>query len=337
MKTYPQARWESIKSELGIDPNIELSSSGQGITIGIIDSGYPPIELPNAPSNNNQLYHQNYTQDPDIYDHLGHGTSMHSVITDPLGISPRVNVVHYKIDTINEKQPFQNFEKALSYIYTQYQLTKQAPDVLLIAKQDEHNYNHYDQIPREYDAIHSLLTQLEEENIILIASSGNHYAKGNGMSFPAIIKSCISVTGSKQTTRHKVSNADAIMTSANFIEGGECCTDIIAPGENIPSYTLTHQRTTTSGTSPASALVASCTAVLKEVYCTAENKHSLLFNNHLLRAIMDKANTLHDQKEIKMLNQIDLPNCIGILKSLLLQNSNNQSNESHQTNRIKFS
>ena len=335
METDLHLRWLAIKASLGLHHNFPLRYQGKGITIGILDSGCPKSTTNKEYTANPIHQHLNFTRDNDEFDKLGHGTQMDSIVKSTHGISPLVSVKHFKIDTFNEQASFQNLLAALKYISDQTIYSKDTPDILLMAMQDHNVYKSEEEITQKYAEISGVLNQLNKCGIILIASSGNHYAKGHGMSFPAIQKSCISVTAGNHSLINRCNHYSSILTSANFSLDPNCLTDIIAPGVAIPCCSLDNYKTTTSGTSPAAALAASCIAVLKEAYHTLNSKTS--FNNQLVRRIIKEANTLHEYNDIAKLNQINLPNCIEVLKSHFVQNPKYQSNESHQANRVKFS
>ena len=332
-------RWNEIKEFLGCN-SAECNLTGKNIHVAVIDSGFSDWSLLLQDRILSHPSNINFTKDADIEDRLGHGTMMSHIMSSPNGLSPEIQFYHLKIDTFLEEDPMHNLYRALLHISRYYKGDKKSktvkPDIVLLAIADHWLYKQLPENPANYHAINQLVKQLRQENIIVVASSGNQYAHDQGMSFPAILPDCLSVSAIKfhktDSNNYQINHS----TFTNYIIRGPYKTDLFLPGERIPTRTVNGQHSFINGSSSSAALAISIVALLKEHYNTII--HPLYpFTINLIRTIINKTTNL-EVREIKssMIPRFKITDAIRELDKLLNYSDNGNPVKMPQTYRTQL-
>ena len=130
-------------------------------------------------------------------------------------------------------------------------------------------------------------TAVHDHNIVVVASIGDKFAgSANIPCFPALFADCLAVGA---TNDHKQIAAITIVNNK---------TEINAPGEAIPGYTLSATPVALTGTSQASAIVAGICALIISQFKKKGKKYTVQQIRDLIAQHSDPINGTANQKLI---------------------------------------
>lgn len=223
-------------------PEIWKVTEGEGITVMVIDTGYPNHkDLEDAMIKSKSV---NFIQFEDIYDKgTGHSSHCCGIIGARhndygcVGVAPKCNIITCKVLGSDGSGSFEAVNSALEYACVI------KPDVVSMSLGSSH-----------YDAYQEKLIQkLYDMNIPVVAAGGNEggrNSKTNTVNYPGKLEQVITVGAVKEDG-----------SIAEFSSWGEEI-DIAAPGYNIYSTFLNNQYCNMSGTSMATPFIAGIVALM---------------------------------------------------------------------------
>ncbi len=224
----------------------------------------------------------------DVTDRNGHGTNVGGIIVangNHIGIAPEANIIPIKVLNDDGSGDFGAIDRALQWVIdnqAKYRIT-----VVNMSLGDSGNYlRESDIIGTDpiLNAITLKINALHEKNVAVIIAAGNGFFSNNskqGMSFPAIVHSSISVGAVYDADEGPFTYGDgskAKSTGAGRItpfsqrlhptKNKTDYTDIFAPGAPITSSGISNDRGTSvqHGTSQASPVTAGVILLMQELY-----------------------------------------------------------------------
>lgn len=269
--------------------------SGKGLTAAVLDTGLNTAHVDFAGRIPAQ---RNFTADnggnpEDASDGQGHGTNVAGIIAaggDHIGLAPGANVIPLKVLSNNGGGSFQAVDQALGWV-----LDNRARfniSVVCMSLGDGGNYT--DDRLFSGSPVHSAVQQkiraLREARVPVVIAAGNDYFKHKskqGMSFPGIIRECVSVGAVYDADEGEFaygSGAIAFSTRAGQITpfsqrlhpttNRYTYTDVFAPGAPVTSSGILgpHGESTQHGTSQATPVVAGLILLMQEFYFRVEGE-----------------------------------------------------------------
>jgi hypothetical protein len=194
-----------------------------------------------------------------------HGTAVAGLLasSDPAhpGVAPGADLVALKVFTNSQQGNFDWVAQALQWVinnHQQYNIT-----VVNLSLSDEQNYttDTYANDGGIGQQITGLIHQLDQLDIPVVAAAGNSFSGQQGMGFPAIDPTAISVTAS-DVSDNLASNAQRLGAAA----GGASATDLAAPGVGLTAPSDGNNFTTVTGTSFAAPQVSGAVILLQQIY-----------------------------------------------------------------------
>ena len=196
-----------------------------------------------------------------IYDEMAsHATGIAGIIAgqgkDVLGIVPKIKILDVKV--YNSDGVAYNIEKAFDYVYN---LSLHDSRIKVI------NFSGIVGNNGEY-GLNNTLNKLMQNNVTIIASSGNYYNEGNyNVSYPANFPGVISV-----------GSIDKNLQISSFSERGENL-DFVAPGENVFSLSIDNQiNNNLDGTSFSAPFYTAAVAFLYSLHYKTSLTPAMVFD-----------------------------------------------------------
>jgi type VI secretion system secreted protein VgrG len=195
-----------------------------------------------------------------------HGTAVAGLIassdsTHP-GVAPGADIAALEVFSGTTQGSFNTVAQALQWVinnHTQYNIT-----AVNLSMSDGNNYaqNWFAQDGGIGQQITGLINQLTALKIPVVAATGNSFNGQQGVGFPAIVPSTISVTSTNAAGTQLSSDAQRVGPTI----GQSSATDIAAPGEGLIAPVQGSQFAPVDGTSFAAAEVSGAVVLLQQIY-----------------------------------------------------------------------
>jgi subtilisin family serine protease len=258
--------------------------SGEGLAVAVLDTGLNASHVDFA---GRVPVQRNYTPDNggdpnNARDGNGHGTNVAGIIAangDHVGIAPGAMVVPIKVLSDTGGGSFAWIDQALDWVIQ----NRAAFNISAVCMSlgDSGNYANDD---FGADPIREKIRQLREQRVAVMIAAGNDYFRHNsqqGMSYPAIIRECVSVGAVYDADEGGFSYGSGAV--ANATHAGQITpfsqrlhqsvnpntyTDIFAPGAPVTSSGILgeHGESTQHGTSQATPVTAGLILLLQDFY-----------------------------------------------------------------------
>jgi subtilisin family serine protease len=258
--------------------------SGKGLTVVVLDTGLNTQHVDFAGRIPAQ---RNYTPDngadpDDATDGNGHGTNVGGIIVangDHFGIAPEANIIPLKVLRNNGGGSFSWVAQALDWV---------------IAHREEYNISavcmslgdggNYTSDEFGLDALRLRIQKLRDARVAVVIAAGNDYfthGSQQGMSYPGIIRECVSVGAVydaaegafsyRSGARADSSGAGQITPFSQRLHpsvNADTYTDIFAPGAPVTSAGILdeHSSSVQHGTSQAAPVTAGLILLMQEFY-----------------------------------------------------------------------
>lgn len=258
--------------------------SGAGLTVAVLDTG---LRVTHEDFTGRVPAQRNFTADNegnvnDASDHNGHGTNVGGIIVASglhNGIATGASIIPLKVLSNDGGGSFAAVVEALNWVldnHVKYNIT-----VVSLSLGNTANYPD-DESFRD-DNVTELIIRLRNLRIPVVIAAGNEYFRfrEHGMSYPAIIRECVSVGAvydANVGSRAYASGALAHSTAADRItpfsqrlhvtDHEECRTDIFAPGAPITSSGISSNvgESIQDGTSQATPVISGVLLLMQEFY-----------------------------------------------------------------------
>lgn len=264
---------------------------GSGLTVAVLDTGLNTQHVDFAgriPAQKN-FTPDNQGNPDDATDGNGHGTNVAGIIVangDHRGIAPGAQVIPVKVLTNQGSGSFQWIGQALDWVMEnrdQYNIT-----AVCMSLGDGGNYK--DDNGLENDPIRNKIRRLRDMKVAVGIAAGNDYFRHGseqGMSYPAIIRECVSVgavydadVGSFQYGGGAIAHSTRAGQITPFSQrlhpsvNRYSYTDIFAPGAPITSSGILseHGESVQHGTSQATPVTVGLILLLQEFYCRVKGE-----------------------------------------------------------------
>lgn len=263
--------------------------SGRGFTAAVLDTGLNTSHVDFAgrvPAQRNYTGDNNGSPD-DASDGNGHGTNVAGIIAaggDHTGIAPEAMVIPIKVLSNAGGGDFAAVDQALGWVLdhrSEYNIS-----AICMSLGDGGNYTN-DTVFKRYPvhaAIQDKIRKLREARVPVVIAAGNDYFRHRsqqGMSFPGIIRECVSVGAlydADEGSFAYASGAVAHSTRAGQItpfsqrlhpsRSSATYTDLFAPGAPVTSSGILgpNGESTQHGTSQAAPVVTGIILLAQEFY-----------------------------------------------------------------------
>ncbi|MGW0042054.1 S8 family peptidase [Rhodococcus sp. NPDC003348] len=263
----------------------DFNVSGSGVTVAILDTG---LRATHADFSGRVLAGHNCTGgDPDdTGDRYGHGTSVGGIACAGrihTGVAPNARIVPVKVLGDDGGGTLAHVRDGLEWVLGHWAQLGISALCMPFGTAD----NRTSDTDLAGDEIGSLLQQLTERGVACVVGSGNeYYAHGGvqGMSYPAIIRHCLSVGAvydADEGPFRYPDGAKAFSTAPDRITpysqrlhhkiGGPCATDLFAPGSPVTSTGVRNDtgESLQYGTSRAAAVTTGVILLLQSYYLRA--------------------------------------------------------------------
>ena len=258
--------------------------TGEGFTAAVLDTG---LNVDHVDFEGKVPAQVNFTGDnggrrDDASDGNGHGTNVAGIIAadgDHTGIAPGAQIIPLKVLPDEGGGSFDWIARALQWV---------------LDHRDEHNIsvvcmslgNGGNFVHDNFgdDPIRNKIRQLREQKVAVVIAAGNHYFSHNseqGMSYPAIIRECVSVGAVYDAPEGGFTYGDgakafssqpgAITPFSQRLHPRvnlRTYTDIFAPGAPVTSAGIQgpHGESTQHGTSQATPVICGLILLMQELY-----------------------------------------------------------------------
>lgn len=263
-----------------------FSVDGSGLAVAVLDTGINAdhVDFSNRIPVQVNFTNDNGANDNDAKDGNGHGTNVSGIIAangDHVGVAPSANIVPIKVLSNSGGGSFDDINKALKWVLDNHKTYNIS--VVCMSLGNSGNYDD-DSYFNQLGDIKQVIQSLKQEKIAVVIAAGNDYYKYNGkegMSYPAIIRECVSVgavydcavgsfsygSGAAAKTT-KVDQITPFSQRLHDTTSNKCYTDIFAPGAPITSSGIDgpHGESTQHGTSQATPVVCGVILLIQQFY-----------------------------------------------------------------------
>ncbi len=285
---------------------------GKGFCVAVLDTG---INEEHVDFTNKILTQVNFTTDnsgdpDDAGDRNGHGCNVAGIIVakgDHVGVAPGADVIPIKVLNNDGEGSFDEINEGLQWVLDNHEEF----NISVVCMSIGGSLNFQDDDDVEFgDETRQIIQSLEAVHVATVVSAGNDFFKHDseeGMSFPAIIRECVSVGAVYDNIEGSFSyrsGAVAFSTAPDRITPFSqrlhpsthpaCFTDIFCPGAPVTSSGMNgrHGESTQHGTSQAAPVACGVILLLQEFYQRATGK--LPEVKDLIKWIRSSAITIHD-------------------------------------------
>jgi subtilisin family serine protease len=266
---------------------------GKGLAIAVLDSGLDVENVDFAgpgriPARVNFTFEDGNREN--VKDDVGHGTSVAGIVLAHgrhVGVAPGANVVPIKILDRDGGVGFEGVQNGLAWVLENH--ARFGITTVLLGIADGGNYADDDRLGEQFQGIRRQIADLRQRRVATVASAGNAWYQFNnlkspsvkqGMCFPAICRETISVGavfGAPQ--EREITFGDGLFVSRaregqiipfsqrlHEREGGNCQTDVFAPGTGIVSIGVNGPagQVFDSGTDISAAVVAGSVLLMQQ-------------------------------------------------------------------------
>ena len=258
--------------------------SGEGLTVAVLDTGLNTSHVDFAGRIPAQ---RNFTGDNggdpnDATDGNGHGTNVGGIIVadgDHTGIAPGANIIPLKVLSNEDGGLFLWIEQALDWVIENRDAHNITAVCMSLGDSGNYTSDNFGDNP-----IRNKIRTLREAKVAVLIAAGNDYfphKSQQGMSYPAIIRECVSVGAvydaaeggfsyssgakAKSTRAGQITPfSQRLHPRANF----RTRTDIFAPGAPVTASGIdgAHGESTQHGTSQATPVTAGLILLMQELY-----------------------------------------------------------------------
>lgn len=258
-----------------VEARNHFNVNGAGLTAAVADTGLRTTHVDFA---GRVVAQRNFTADngdnvDDATDGNGHGTNVGGIIcasADHMGVAPGANIAPLKVLTNAGGGSFQAVTDALAWVLE----NQSQHNISVVCMSLGAGNNVQDDSDLAGDELVEKIAELREVSVPVVIASGNDFFTHNskqGMSYPSIIRQCISVGAVYDDDEGDFSyssGAKAFATDRDRITPfsqrlhpkvhEECRTDIFAPGAPVTSAGIQndHGESIQHGTSQATPVVA---------------------------------------------------------------------------------
>lgn len=258
---------------------------GSHLSVAVCDTG---LNLSHVDFDGRIVDRQNFTDDAggdptDVTDANGHGTNVAGIIVadgDHRGVAPGANVIPLKVLADSGSGSFDWVVNALDWVLENHYEHK----ISVVCMSLGAGNNMDDDAPAIDHAINDRINQLREQRVAVVIAAGNDFfshGSEQGMSFPAILRGCVSVgavydefEGSFSYRSGAVANSsgpDRITPFSQRLHESvnvDCRTDIFAPGAPVTSSGISGPRgeSVQHGTSQAAPVTAGVLLLMQDFY-----------------------------------------------------------------------
>jgi subtilisin family serine protease len=302
--------------------------SGKGLAAAVIDTGLNTTHVDFA---SRVPVQRNFTADNganpgDATDGQGHGTNVAGIIAANgihFGMAPDASIIPLKALPNVTPGSFQAIANALEWVIqnrTTHNIT-----VVCMSLQDGRNYltDDFSQ-DQAHTAIRDDIRTLRDASVPVVIAAGNQYytwKSQQGMSYPAILRECVSVGAVYDSDMDKAFSyrSGAIATSAKAGQitpfsqrlhpsvNPDTYTDIFAPGAPVTSSGILNNESesTMDGTSQAAPVTAGIILLMQELHLRATGELPAV--DTLVGWLRDSGVPIHDgDDESDNVNHTDL-------------------------------
>jgi len=285
--------------------------SGKGLCIAVCDTG---LNAAHVDFESRVLKQVNYTSDnnnefDNANDGNGHGTNVGGIIVankDHIGIAPEANIIPIKVLSNSGDGSFDAVRKALEWVsdnHKQYNIS-----VVCMSLGGPQNFQSDDFMSS--NEVKKQIQELKAKRIAVVIAAGNDfYAHDSeeGMSFPSIIRECISVGAVYDNVEGSFSyqsGATVYSTAPDRITPfsqrlhptthSACFTDVFAPGAPVTSSGIngSHGESVQHGTSQATPVTCGVILLAQDLYTGITGE--LPEVDELIGWIRTSGKTIHD-------------------------------------------
>jgi subtilisin family serine protease len=258
---------------------------GSGQTAAVCDTGLNTAHVDFAGRVRAQ---RNFTQDnggnpDDATDGNGHGTNVAGIVAadgDHRGVAPGAGLIPLKVLGNAGGGSFQAVAQALQWVLD----NREAHHISVVCMSLGASDNRPSDNGLEQDQVNVLIRRLREQRVPVVIAAGNDYFKHGseqGMSYPAILRGCVSVGAVYDEFEGPFSYASGAQTSSSGPDritpfsqrlhetvNADCRTDVFAPGAPVTSSGIQGPRgeSVQHGTSQAAPVTTGVILLMQELY-----------------------------------------------------------------------
>lgn len=259
--------------------------SGAGHTVAVCDTGLNTAHVDFA---GRVVTQRNFTADNggdpnNAADGNGHGTNVAGIIAadgDHRGVAPGARIIPLKVLTNKGGGSFKAVADALQWVLDHRQEHGISAVCMSLSARD----NRVNDDGLEKDRVKRLIRALRQHRVPVVIAAGNDYfthGSRQGMSYPAIVRECVSVGAVYDEfegpfsyasgARALSSGPDRITPFSQRLHetvNGDCCTDIFAPGAPVTSSGIAGPRgeSVQQGTSQAAPVTVGVIVLMQELH-----------------------------------------------------------------------
>lgn len=258
---------------------------GAGLTVAVLDTG---LNSKHVDFEGRVLTERNFTTDnggnqEDANDGNGHGTNVGGIIVsngDHVGIAPGANIIPMKVLKNEGGGTFAGIRDALQWVID----NREQYSISVVCMSLGNGSNHTTDSIFANDPLRAKIRQLRKDKVAVCIAAGNDFFPHNseqGMSYPGIIRECVSVGAVYDAAEGSFSygnGAKAFSTRKGQITpfsqrlhptvNSRTRTDIFAPGAPVTSSGIKgiHGESTQHGTSQATPVTAGLILLMQDFY-----------------------------------------------------------------------
>jgi len=289
--------------------------SGSNLCVAVLDTG---INVDHVDFRGRIVAQANFTSDnggnsDNASDGHGHGANVSGIVAangDHIGVAPEANVLPVKVLDNTGNGNFRSIDDGLQWVID----NREAYNISVACMSLGGRENFQDDSILGDDEIRRKIRKLNGANVAVVVAAGNNFylhRSQEGMSYPAIIRECVSVGAVYDNVEGSFRYGGAIAYSTapdritpfsqrlHFTKNEFCNTDIFAPGAPVTSTGIDgpNGESTQHGTSQAAPVVCGALLLLQEFYIRATG--SLPTVAELIRWIRISGEKIYDGDDEK--------------------------------------
>ena len=269
--------------------------TGNGLAVAVLDTG---INAQHVDFAGRLVAQRNFTpdnggNDDDASDGNGHGTNVTGIIVakgDHIGMAPGANLVAIKVLPNQTQGDFGWIDQALQWVIDQRETHQISAVCMSLGDSGNYTSDNFGAFAFMRNQIRNKLRTLRAARVAVVIAAGNDYfthGSQQGMSFPAILRECISVGAVYDADEGGFSYGSGAVAQSSkpgqitpFSQrlhasiNADTHTRIFAPGAPVTSSGIDgpHGESIQHGTSQATPVVAGMVLLLQEFYQRARGE-----------------------------------------------------------------
>ena len=289
--------------------------TGEGLTVAVLDTGLNTEHVDFAGRIVDQM---NYTPDngrntKDATDGNGHGTNVTGIIAANkvnIGIAPGANIIPMKVLPDRTSGDFGWIADALQWVIDNRNAHNITAVCMSLGDSQNLTRDTFSLTSRVRWSIRRKIQRLKDMRVAVVIAAGNDYARHRsqqGMSFPAIVRECISVgavydadgggfsyNSGARAFSSKRGQITPFSQRLHSTVNSTTNTDIFAPGAPVTATGIggPEESSTQSGTSQATPVVTGLILLLQEFYMRWQ--HELPTVEQLVRWLQEGGRVIFD-------------------------------------------